>query len=168
MASGKQILLSLLTDYSQRQTAPDDLENVSQRVKAGLLLHGSTSNAMWKMVDQMSWVERLNDTEGQPSYLESQGLGLKESGLLLSDLFDLTIAKPDIPKDIEDAYPELTPDAYKAGVHMIGLLLRAMEWSIAMEAVEENGVLDEAEKDRLLSSYLNKLHEYALDPDDYS
>ena len=42
MPSGKQILLSLLSEYSQNQTPEKQSLEVTERVKAGMLLHGST------------------------------------------------------------------------------------------------------------------------------
>lgn len=168
MPSGKQILLSLLTEYSQRKTASADLETATQRIKAGLLLHGSSSNAMWKMVDQMAWLDRLNETEGRPSYLSGQGLGLKKSGHLLSELFALMTESSDIPEHIKADCPELTPDAYKAGLHMIWLLLHALEWSSEMVEVEDNGALDAEEKERLIEAYERKLTDFQNDPEDFS
>lgn len=168
MPSGKQILLALLTEHSQNRTVSEDMQTVSERIKAGILLHGSSSNAMWKMVDEVAWIDQLNKTEGRASYLEKQGLGLEQSGLLLSDVFELITAQSGMREDIRTDYPALTPEAFEAGRHMIWLLLRAIEWSAAIEDVEDEGRMDEAEKERLLSAYLRKLGEYALDPDDYS
>lgn len=168
MPSGKQILLSLLTEHSQCKTAPGDIEAVTQRMKAGLLLHGSSSNAMWKMTDELAWLERLNETEGKPSYLETQGLGLADSGLLLSELFELMTQTSDIPEDIQAIYPELTEEAYQAGVHSIWLLLRAVEWAAALENLEDNGVLNELEKDDLIEAYERKLIAFQNDPEDFS
>ena len=43
MPSGKQALISLLTQYSQEETEQDDMEEVSNRVKSALCAHCSTS-----------------------------------------------------------------------------------------------------------------------------
>lgn len=168
MPSGKQILLSLLSEYSQKQTSTDELEEVTQRVKAGLLLHGSTSNYMWKATDKVAWVQETVEVEQTDAEFNTQGLGLADSGLLLSTLFNLMTQAEDIPEDVKEAYPELTQEAYLAGVHSIWLLLKSLEWSKTYKDVEAGGQLDLSEKERLLTSYQRKLIEFKNDPEDYS
>ena len=168
MPSGKQILLSLLSEYSQKQTPANEIEHVTQRVKACLLLHGSTSNYMWRVTDKLAWLQETDEVEEIETEYNTQGLGLAESGLLLSNLFDLMTQTQDIPEDVKEVYPDLTQDAYLAGVHSIWLLLRSLEWSKTYEDVEEGGALDLSAKERLLKSYQRKLIEFKNDPEDYS
>jgi hypothetical protein len=73
-----------------------------------------------------------------------------------------------IPKNIKEDYPEITPEAYQAGVHTIWLLLKALEWADAYEDVENQGTLNAEEKEYLLQVYERKLEEYRKDPEDYS
>lgn len=49
MPSGKQILLSLLTEYSQKQSD----SGCSENLRAGFLIHGSTPDHMWADVDNI-------------------------------------------------------------------------------------------------------------------
>ncbi|MEW7280399.1 hypothetical protein ABW636_17545 [Aquimarina sp. 2201CG1-2-11] len=168
MASGKQILLSLLSEYSQKKTAKQQLEKITERVKAGLLLHGSTAKFMWPTVEQLTWVEQTPDIEQGDNEVKKQGLGLKDADLLLSDLFDLITESEEIPENIKEIYPELTKEAYQAGTHIIWSLLKALEWSKTYEDVENLGTLDTNEKEDFLTSYQKKLEEYRKDPDDYS
>jgi hypothetical protein len=81
MPSGKQILLSLLNECSQRLVEGQDVEVVSEQLKAGLLLHGSTPDEMWFHVDRMAWISENEDGE-----IVRQGLGLREKNIFLSDL----------------------------------------------------------------------------------
>ena len=127
MPSGKQILLSLLSEYSQKKTSAHEMEQVTQRVKAGLLLHGSTSNYMWRATDKLAWVQETDEIEEIDADFNTQGLGLAESRLLLSNLFELMTQTQDIPEDVKEVYPDLTQDAYLAGVHSIWLLLRSLD-----------------------------------------
>lgn len=168
MPSGKQILLSQLTEYSQRRTAGDEIETASERIRAGLLLHGSTSHQMWKTVSHLAWVQSHNHTEGRPPYLERQGLGLGKSGLLLSDLFEALTDDPAIAEALVTDAPKLSKDSVQAGLHVIWLLLKALEWSKAHEAVEIDGSFSEDRKTELIESYVEKLKAFEENPDDFS
>lgn len=165
MPSGQHILLSLLSEYAKSKTPSEELEDVSDRLKAGLLLHGSSSNAMWKTVDELTWIsvtdENKNDTK-------RQGLGLKQQNLLLSDMFDLMTQSPDIPHALQAKYPKLTNESYEAGIQTIWLLLRALEWSHNSAQNEDADDLDGKMKKNLIASYIRKLEEYKNNPDDYS
>ncbi|MFC5048409.1 hypothetical protein ACFSTE_13725 [Aquimarina hainanensis] len=168
MASGKQILLSLLSEYSQKKTTKQQLEKVTNRIKSGLLLHGSTAKFMWPTVEELTWVEQRPDIEQGDDEVKKQGLGLRDSELLLSDLFGLITESEEIPENIKEIYPEITNEAYKAGIHIIWSLLKALEWSKTYEDVENSGKLDVSEKERFLKNYERKLVEYRNDPEDYS
>jgi len=168
MASGKQILLSLLTEYSQKKTEQDQILEITERIKAGLLLHGSTAKFMWPTVEELTWVEKTPNIELGDSEVKQQGLGLQNTDLLLSDLFSLITENTEIPENIKEIYPELTSEAYKAGIHSIWSLLKALEWSKTYEDVENFGKLDESEKEGFLESCTRKLVEYRKDPEDYS
>ena len=167
MVSGKQILLSLLGEYSQKKTPNQQLEKITERLKSGLLLHGSSAKFMWSTVEQLTWIEQKTDIYQGDDEVKKQGLGLKDSGLLLSDLFGMITESEEIPENIKEVYPEITKEAYKAGTHTIWLLLKALEWSKSYEDVEL-GKLDENEKERFLNNYQRKLEEYRNDPDDFS
>lgn len=168
MAIGKQILLSLLSEYSQKKTSKQQLGKVIERIKSGLLLHGSTAKFMWPTVEQLTWVEQTPDIEQGDDEVKKQGLGLKDTDLLLSDLFGLITENEEIPGNIKEIYPELTKEAYQAGTHIIWSLLKALEWSKTYEDVENSGTLDTNEKERFLTIYQKKLEEYRNDPEDYS
>lgn len=165
MTIGQHILLSLLSEYTKSKTPSEELEDVSDRLKAGLLLHGSSSNAMWKTVDELTWIsvtdEKKNDTK-------RQGLGLKQQNLPLSDVFDLMTQNSNIPDALKAEYPKLTHEAYQAGVQTIWLLLRALEWS---HNGTNNDIADDFNskmKEDLIASYIRKIEEYKSAPDDYS
>jgi hypothetical protein len=71
MPSGKQILLSLLRTYSQLGVEDPAREEATDRLKAGLLLHGSTAEETWAKVERVAWLQADR----------SQGLGLARTGI---------------------------------------------------------------------------------------
>lgn len=164
MPNGKQILLRLLGKYSQEKTPKKELEEVTETVKSGLLLHGSSSHQMWNMTHELAWLERSPDQDG---IVKKQGLGLRASDFLLSELFGIITENEKIPAPIKKEFPELSQKAYKAGIHTIWLLIKALEWSESYEEVESEP-FDLKETERLLSIYKRKLIEYRKDPEDYS
>ena len=168
MPSGKQILVSLLSEYSQKKTVKNQLEKITERVKAGLLLHGSTAKLMWPTVEQLTWIEQTPDIEQGDDEVKKQGLGLKDADLLLSDFFSVITEGEEIPDHIKENYPEITKEAYTAGIHIIWSLLKALEWSKTYEDAENLGKLDESEKESMIAVYERKLIEYRNDPEDYS
>ena len=168
MPSGKQILVSLLSEYSQKKTVKNQLEKITERVKAGLLLHGSTAKFMWPTVEQLTWVEQTPDIAQGDDEVKKQGLGLKDADLLLSDFFSVITEGEEIPDHIKENYPEITKEAYTAGIHIIWSLLKALEWSKTYEDAENLGKLDESEKESMIAVYERKLIEYRNDPEDYS
>ncbi len=159
MASGKQILLELLKELSQQKTNEKDLSDVTDKIRAGLLLHGSTASYMWPLVEGMDWISRKE--EGKTI---RQGLGLTNSGLFLSELFDLITWDESIPESVLNEYPEID---HKAAINAIRLILTSVEWSLTYMRAEEGG-MSCLEKEELINSYVRKLAEYRKNPNDYS
>jgi hypothetical protein len=56
--SGKQVLLRILTELSTRITPEGDLPRATQRLRAGLLLHGSTADDSYERSSQIVWASR--------------------------------------------------------------------------------------------------------------
>lgn len=173
MASGKQILLSLLQEYSQKKMNGEELAEATDRIKAGLLLHGSSAHYMWGLVERFGWLnknELIDDEErGEiEGNVECQGIGLAKSKILLSDLFSVMLNNETILETVQEAYPEIDKEEYEAAIHIMNLLFAAVEWHPFFESVENNGKLDTEEKEYLINAYRRKLKEYREDPEDYS
>ncbi|MEP3890413.1 MAG: hypothetical protein ABJN69_08085 [Hellea sp.] len=166
MPSGKQTLLSLLTEYSQRYSETSDLDEISDRVKAGLLLHGSSSNSMWKAVEDITWKSHCAREDGLT--VTEQGLTLEPSGILLTDLFSVISEDETLINHVRKTYPEISPDAFQSALHIIWLLLGSVEWSKAHEEIESKIDVDGAQQKKSLKAYQRKLKEYREDPEDYS
>ncbi|WP_337085154.1 hypothetical protein [Elizabethkingia anophelis] len=167
MRSGKQILLYLLTKYSQEFQKESSIEIVSDRVKSGILVLCSTAQFMFEYIDKYEWITQNHIVEDKDFGPERQGLGLKNQKLLLSDLFALiTEDETKIPKNIKRIYPNINIEDYKAGVHLIWSLLRALEWSVNFEGIEsEKSDLQKAEE--TINNYLKILKTYRKNPEDY-
>ena len=165
MKSGKQILLWLLSQYSQKFINRDEIGNISNRIKAGLLLHGSSSEEMFEMVEKTTWITKdlihIENIENNLGHYR-QGLGLKKYNLLLEELFELIIDENKIPKRLKKECPGITLDDYQAGIHLIKLLLLAIEWNRANNDIEKETPNTEI-AEKLINVYINQLKQYRDD-----
>ena len=157
MPSGKQILLSLLQQYSQRPLDVEEAREATERLRAGLLLHGSTADESWGRAERIAWV-------GRPDGV--QGLGLERENLLLADLFE-DIVESELPERVKKRHPSLSPEAYEHAVEIMWLLLSQLQFYDELARVENGGVLDEAASEHLIANYREKLGRYRADPRAY-
>ena len=166
MPSGKQTLLSLLTAYSRRYSEASDLEEISDLVKAGFLLHGSSSNNMWKTVEDIAW--KSHSTEEDGLTVTEQGITLVPSGILLTDLLGVISEDETLINHVRETYPEISSDAFQSAMHIIWLLLKSVQWSKAHEEIESEIDTDGVQRKKSLKAYQRKLKDYRKDPKDYS
>jgi len=167
MKSGRQILIHLLNEYSKKFQEKEFEETISDRIKAGLLIHGSSSQQMFEFVEKSAWITQNLTVDSKDRGVQRQGLGLKSQKLLLSDLFCLiTEDKENIPESVKETYPELDKENYKAGINLIYLLLRLFEWNSYNSKIEEQEDNIE-EADKMLNNYLRILKEYQRNPKDF-
>ena len=160
MPSGKQILLSLLQDCSQRLVEGAEIADVTDRLKAGLLLHGSTPDEMWFHAERMTWLSKVEDGE-----ITKQGLGLKDKDIFLSDLFNYIVWDEDIPRKVKEEIPNITQKEYNSAIHIIGCLLSSLQWYECLSSVENAGNLDQKTSEKLIASYRKKLAAFRENPD---
>ena len=167
MKSGRQILIHLLNEYSKKFQEKEFEETISDRIKAGLLIHGSSSQQMFEFVEKSAWITQNLIVDSKDCGAQRQGLGLKSQNLLLSDLFCLiTEGEENIPESVKETYPELDKENYKAGINLIYLLLRLFEWNSYNSKIEEQEDNIE-EADKMLNNYLRILKEYQRNPKDF-
>lgn len=166
MASGKQILIHFLKKYSLQKTKKEDLAEVSENIRVGLLLHGSTPKEMWQIVDKIEWGEETADESDE---VITQGLRIKDKNISLPELLDYITWKSEhkVPKRVAKRFPELTQSEYYAATRIIGLVLSSIEWSEWLSEVENGGKLDSVEINKYLKSYKEKLGYYREDSEDY-
>lgn len=166
MASGKQVLLHFLKKYSLQKTKNEELDDVSENIRVGFLLHGSTPKEMWQIVDTIEWGEEIDNENNE---VISQGLKIKDKSVSLTELFDNITWESEnkIPKRVAKRFPELTQSEYYAATRIMGLVLSSIEWSGWLSEVENGGKLDAVELDKYLKSYKEKLEDYREDPENY-
>jgi hypothetical protein len=162
MPGGKQILLEVLRELSQQRTDASDLGEASERVGAGLLLHGSTGGAAWEAVDDFSWSSSLNQ-DGEPT---KQGLALTGEKVFLADLFEAVAGTDSVPEHVSREFPHLTPERYRRATHFMWLILSSAQWFEEFSSVE-SGPLDLAEKEQLIEGYIQKLRHFRECPEDF-
>ncbi|GAA5497135.1 hypothetical protein Rhal01_03325 [Rubritalea halochordaticola] len=158
MPSGKQILLSEITRLSQTKLTEQELEAATERIKAGLLLHGSTADSAWPTVEKFAWIEK------EPGI---QGPGLANDDIYLADLVNALKSENDIPTVIKDSYPELSLKNYRAGLHIIWLLLSQLYYQDSLSVVENDGNFDEDAAEKMISAHIEKLQIYRKNPKEF-
>jgi hypothetical protein len=158
MPSGKQILLAELQRLSQKRLPKEQLAAATERFRAGLLLHGSTAASAWPTVEKIGWIE---EQEG------IQGPGLIKENIYLADLVNALKAETGIPEAVKKLYPDLSLKAYRAGLHVIWLLLAQLYYQESLSSVENDGVLDRDVAEKWVLSCMDKLKCYREDPEGY-
>jgi hypothetical protein len=121
--SGKQVLNHILNELSTRLTPESKLSEATDRLRAGLLLHGSTSDETYESVGRLAWASSKDD-DGD---INRQGIVIANGNVFISDLFESIIEVPELKHEIMKQYPNLTPDDYEAGIFAIWLVLSSVQ-----------------------------------------
>lgn len=165
MPSGKQILLHFLQKYSLGVQRHEKTEEISENIRVGLLMHGSTNDEMWQNVDTIEWGAKVNNQEE----IYCQGISIKNKSIFLTDLFEHMIwdAEESIPPKVKERFPELTQSEYEAAISIISLLLSSFEWSDHLSKIEQGGKIDTETLEKHLKSYKKKMRLYRENPEAY-
>lgn len=123
VGSGKQVLSLILADLSTTVTAESELSLATDRLRAGLLLHGSTADETYEIVSRLTWASSLDD-EGD---VTAQGIAIGNGAVLISDFFEEIMDIPKLKQKMLKRYPELQPDDYEAGILAIWLILSSVQ-----------------------------------------
>ena len=159
MPSGKQVLLDVLQTLSQNALQPSDLQESSETLRSALCAHCSTSGETMEKIQQVGWLTELEKGE-----IIKQGLGLVEPNIFLSDLFETLIEEDTIPERVKERFPNLTQQEYSTSLDMIWWLLSSLQYWQELSSVENNGVLEVHEKEKLINGYKNLLRNFEKDP----
>lgn len=164
MPSGKQILLSVLTELSQHGDADKSSASSSrdERLQAALLFHCSTADKTWPKVANISWLSETG--EWGPC---REGMALTEEKIFLSDIVEQILEEPGIPESIQKRFPHLSRERYDEALTIIWYLLSMLQHWHELACVEDNGRLDPTVRDRMLENMIDKLRLYKSDPDAY-
>lgn len=159
MPSGKQILLFELQKLSQTKTLEADTDQAVERLKSALCLHCSTSSETMEQIQRVSWLSE-HDEEG----LVKQGIGLSDSQVFISDLFEELSTDEDIPMRIKDRFPTLSKEDYSVGMNIIWQLLSSLQYWEELSTVENKGKLEIHESENLMATYTNALKNFEKEP----
>lgn len=160
MPSGKQILLRVLTELSQGALPPPTGAEITDRVKAGFLLHGSTASESWPAVERLEW------SEGRDKDGEVYRHGITYEGIFLSDLLGELITPDEVPAHLAAKYPELSPQKYHEAMGFIWLILSSVQWFSQLGSVEEDSD-NKVTGEKLLANYMGKLRHFRVHPEDF-
>jgi len=160
MPSGKQILLGVLSELSQGSKPPPTSPEISDKVRAAFLLHGSTASESWPAVDHIQWSVE-NDERGKPVRR-----GITYDGIFLSDLFEELTGPEGIPSHVASKYPGLSPERYQEAVWVIWLILSSVQWFEYLASVEDE-IDSKSQGNALIANYIQKLHRFRKHPENF-
>jgi len=136
-ASGKEVLLNIILELSTQITKKQDIDIATKKIKAGLLLHGSTSEENFDLVDRVKWSS--DEENGQ---VWRQGLALSEKNIFISDFFETLWLNENIQKQMISEYDSLTSEEYESCMFTIWLLISATQMFEQTLSVENKGAID--------------------------
>lgn len=162
MSSGKQVLFDILQEFSQKPVSDSELNSVSERMRVALLLHGSTPEEMWFHVDRIAWITQRSSTSSE-SVL--QGLGIRNTSILLSDILIKILDKAEKDDTYRMEFDELSIAEYKSALHIIRLLMGAMDFCSVLNEVEQDSPEEyQRAVETFMKSYQAKLDFFRKDP----
>jgi hypothetical protein len=82
-----------------------------------------------------------------------QGLGLVKPNVFLSDLFEKLIKYTKISERVSARFQNITQDQYTLGLDMIWWVLSSLQYWEELSSVENGGVLEESETEKLINGY---------------
>lgn len=160
MPSGKQILLGVLSELTQGTRTPPVSPEISDKVRAGFLLHGSTASESWSAIEHIQWSAE-NDAQGNPVRC-----GITYDRIFLTDLFEELTCPEGVPLHLASKYPGLTPERYHQAVRFIWLVLSSVQWFECLASVEDEADI-KTSSNALLADYIRKLHHFREHPEDF-
>jgi hypothetical protein len=163
MPSGKQILLSVLSELSQHGQEDGVNRDSDKILRAALLFHCSTADETWARVSNTAW---LKDVDDQGKSIR-EGIGLANESIFLSDIIEQLREEAQMPETLKARFPNLSPERYGEALETIWHLLSALQYWEGLASVENGGHLDLAERNRMLQNMLSKLKLYQANPTGY-
>ncbi len=121
--SGKQMLLKILAQLSTSLTAPADLPDATRKLRAGLLLHGSTAEENYQAVKNVHWASSLDGENN----VWRQGIATVEGDVFLADIVESLADAPGLKQYVLSEHPHLTETGLEAGLHTLWLIVSAAQ-----------------------------------------
>ena len=137
--SGKEYLLKVLAQLSTQTTADNQLPNATDNLRAGLMLHGSTSDDAMVHYLNTAWCSE-QDTTGK---VVAQGVGLQSSGRRIADLFfEQFYANDAVKQAVMKNNEGVSEQDFETMGFLIYQLLSACEMHTQLQSVENQGDID--------------------------
>lgn len=157
--SGKQVLLEIIRRLSTRQLGNDELLDATRQVRAGLLLHGSTTEEMLEQIAQIRWGS-IDDDWGR----KQQGIA-SNSGVLLTQFVDALRETPGLEQHVRRALPDLSHEEYEALEHSLWVVVSAVQMYEELNSAEVDGDLGvEGWVENLTAKYESYFRDQGKDP----
>ena len=139
--SGKQVVLELLRELSEKKVKSSELEFVSKKVRAALLMQGSSSEENIKFVKRLCWAQELDESGN----VERQGLATMD-GLMVSDIVEEIFLCPQLLSHLNKEFPALSEKDFEAIEFGVFVLLSSLQMFIDLLEVEQEFDKEAAEK----------------------
>jgi hypothetical protein len=133
--SGKQILLSILSELSTKIINDNDLAYESKRLKAALLCHGGTSEDTFELLKSIQWGK--DEVNGE---LIRQGIVVGIDKIFLSDLFEDIWKMPKVAENIQKKYPEMSERDMESSFLVMWLIFSSVQMFHELIEVEKQDV----------------------------
>ena len=135
--SGKEVLLKILSELSTISILERDLNDATKKVRAGLLLRGSTSDENFELVEQIIW-----GSEKENGSITRQGVALKRGNIFIADIFEDLWCSEVVENELKKIYPNLTSQEYEAVMMAIWLIISSCQMYENLLSVERKGEID--------------------------
>jgi hypothetical protein len=157
--SGKQVLLQVLSELSTRVTAEHELAQATRRLRAGLLVHGSTADESFECASQVAWASGY-DEDG---VLEQQGIAIGKDRVLLVDLFDTVFSMKGLKEHVTGVHPEFGPREFEALQWTMWQLVSSVQMYSRLVGIEN---IDDVDVDAWVDQYSQKYDFHFKDRED--
>ena len=134
--SGKQILGRILAELSTKITDDNDMGNATQRLRTGLLVHGSTAEESYEMASRLAW----SSSKDKLGSVWRQGIALSHGNYFISDIFEKMTELPELKEWLLSAYPDLDSSDFEACTWAIWLVLSSVQMFEELLSVEVDDV----------------------------
>ncbi|WP_041598735.1 hypothetical protein [Hahella chejuensis] len=152
--SGKQILLKILYELSTKLIDKEELPAATDRIRAGLLLHGSTSETNFDLVSKLHWSSSEKDGE-----VVRQGLAALNGNVFVSDILESIWCNDKVKSLILDEYPSLTEGDYEACLFSIWAMTSSSQMFSYLRSVETQDDINIDDWVRVVINAYNKHHD---------
>ncbi len=139
-----------------------DLPDATERLRTGLLLHGSTAHESFESANRLTW----GSSKEESGEVWRQGIALQKNNYFISDIFESMIEHPELKKMILAEYSNMDDEDYEASIWAMWLVISSVqmfEQLLSVEVADEQEInLDEwvASYSRHMKGYLEEKEKF--------